>query len=217
MFENGDGWIHLHPDFNPANQQSRRAAESSAPFAHESKREIIWENLAERAATLGLLSSEPSPTTADPDLHVMIGDERLSAAMMSEGRYLFLLPPSDGTVALASRTALPRDHRPWLDDDRRLGVMVKRLALRFGHVTAAMELDHPALGDGWWDPEWHDAATLRRWTNSVARLEVPAGTRMWLEVEIDAGGALNYPAVDADPPLQTVQPVPTLAPWRAVG
>lgn len=135
-------------------------------------------------------------TTTDPDLHIMVGASRLNPISSGKGRFVFMLPPTDQPVALVSRSA---ETQPWLADHRRLGVMVARITLRHADGTVApIPLDHPGLDAGWWAPEWHDAAILRRWTNGQARLPVDTHGPVVLEIEIAA--TMDY-ALDA-PPLR---------------
>jgi hypothetical protein len=56
-------------------------------------------------------------------------------------------------LRLVSRSAVPCEQRPWIVDSRRLGVRVSRLTLHTGNSVEAIPLDHPLLGDGWWDVE----------------------------------------------------------------
>jgi hypothetical protein len=93
---------------------------------------------------------------------------------------------------------VPGELKPWLDDRRRLGVMVSRLAVRADHEVLAIPLDHPALSDGWWAAEWHGPLTLRRWTDGDALLKLPGHLTGPKLLEVTLGGSLDYPVSDAD-------------------
>jgi hypothetical protein len=64
-------------------------------------------------------------------------------------------------------------------------------------------LDHPALAEGWWQPERHGPITLRRWTNGNALLPIPGadpaapGVRL-LEVEILTALRYSLPLASTD-------------------
>ena len=75
---------------------------------------------------------------------------------------MFVLPGAVAVVRLVSRSAEANELRPWVADDRRLGVLLRGLTLRSGAAVVPIPLDNPAFGDGWWQPEWHAATTLRR-------------------------------------------------------
>ena len=201
MFENGGPAVRLHPDF--AIDQARREAESCAPLAIEPARaEPIWRQLAARAVTLGYKLPIPPPTTDNPGLCVMAGDRCIRPVIEANGRYVFVLPRTDHPITLASRATSPSKLRPWVDDQRRLGVLVSRLVLRVGDSVEPIPLDHPALHDGWCDVEWHNTTALRRWTTGDAKLPIPTSRPAILEVEI--GATLAYPIetveTDWEPP-----------------
>jgi hypothetical protein len=191
MFENTRGPLVLHPDLT--NDQARRVAESCMPFADDAARvEPIWRDLAIRAVQLGLPMPVAPETTDDPGLCLLVDQRGIAPIGVTRGRYVFILPRNDRAVRLSSRAAAPGDTAPWIADERRLGVMLGGLTVHAGGQISPIPLDHPALGDGWWEPEWHNAA-LRRWTNGDALLPVPLLARIGdgpclLEVEIAAAG-----------------------------
>jgi hypothetical protein len=189
VFENADEPLILHPDF--ADAQRQRVAASCRPFV-DSPEEVrpVWHQLATRAAMLGLRLPAPIQTTSDPDLLVIADGRTIHPLRTGADGYTFLLPPSRGPIRLVSRTTRPCDQQPWVEDRRRLGVMVARLTLRAGDEVKAIPLDHPALAQGWWDVE-HDDATSWRWTDGDARLPFSATRPVVLQVEcVDA---LDYP------------------------
>jgi len=188
-FENADAPLILHPDFGAG--QPRRVAGSCRPFVDDAARvEPIWRRLAARATLLGRGSPAAIATTDDPGLHVVIGRRAIKPVGADAGRYTFVLPTLDGPVRLVSRAARPCEQRPWVEDRRRLGIMVSRLTLRHGAELEAIPLDHPRLSRGWWEVE-RDRASLWRWTDGNAVIEFfgegPA------VLEIAAAGGLDYP------------------------
>ena len=85
--------------------------------------------------------------------------------------------------------------RPWVEDRRRLGVMVSRLTLRRGAEVATISLDHPRLSHGWWDAE-RDCGTWWRWTDGSAVIEL-SGTELSgtgpAVLEVTLAGKPDYP------------------------
>lgn len=176
----------LLPDF--ANDQARREAGSCRPFLDDPARvEPLWHALADHAAALGhtLASAE---TTTDPALRIQIGARTISPIRTRAGTHIFLLP-SGGDARLVSRAAAPCDTRPWIEDRRRLGVMVQRITIRHGTASRSIPLDHPGLTDGWWRPEGN-GGDLWRWTDGSAALPLPDGA---LTLEITLGEGALYP------------------------
>jgi hypothetical protein len=203
LFQNAGLPMVLHPDLT--NDQGRREAESCAPFADEpAVVEPIWRALAERAGQIGWTLPAAPVVTADPALHINVDGRSIAPVSFANGRYTFVLPRADATVRLISRDAVPSATRPWIADDRHLGVLVRSLTLRSGGSVQSIALDNPALTDGWWAAEWHNPTALRRWTNGNAALPVaqaglPASGPCLLEVEVAETQAYVLPvANDAD-------------------
>ncbi len=191
FFVGGDMPMALYPD---RTGQARREAELCAPFAADPERvEPIWRRLAVRSAMLGHHLPIVAETTQNPDLRVRLGKRCLQPIAEHGGRHVFALPAIDDAVWLVSRTAVPGEVQPWVDDQRRLGVMVSRLTLLTAEGTEPIPLDHPSFSDGWWDVEWHGASALRRWTNGQARLPLQTDQPVLLEVEL--GSSLAYPVM----------------------
>jgi hypothetical protein len=82
------------------------------------------------------------------------------------------LPRGRAAPRLLSRAAAPCDTAPWVEDRRRLGVMVRRIALAAGGELRMIAPDDPSLADGWWEAEG-DAAGPWRWTTDDAALPLP--------------------------------------------
>src|SRR5262249_33352581 len=110
-----------------------------------------------------------------------IGDEH--------GRRVFVLPRAGATGWLVSRSSSPSDARPWSGERRRLGVMVRRLAVRSGRTVHDIAVDDPALTGGWWPVEGN-RTSMWRWTNGNARLPLADDVAM---VEVELGGTPSYP------------------------
>jgi hypothetical protein len=167
-FENAGMSIVLHPDFGDG--QARRVVESCRPFADDvTGVEWTWQRIATRATLLGFHVPVDFETTADPELHIAIDGRVIRPIGAQAGRLVFALPPEGGQVRLVSRAAAPCDGQPWVEDRRRLGVMVSRLTLRCGDAVEPIPLDHPMLVDGWWAVEGA-ARRLWRWTDGDAAL-----------------------------------------------
>ena len=107
-----------------------------------------------------------------------------------------MLPRGATEARLVSRAQSPTEARPWLNDQRRLGVRVKRIVLRDADETREVPMDHPDITLGWWDIE-HDGPMMSRWTDGEAVLPLPPmrGPTM---LEVHLAGAMTY-AVDAVP------------------
>jgi hypothetical protein len=197
MFENAGAPLLLHPDLT--NDQARRATRSCAPFTDDPNRiQPLWRALADRAATHGWPQPDATSATDDPGLHLVVDGHRITPIAVIHGKHSFILPPEARQVRLRSRTAIPSDTTPWLADDRRLGVLLRGLTIE----ATPIPLDHPNLGAGWWAPEWHDPATLRRWTNGDTELPLPQSPDGPYLLEVDIAASLPYPlpAEASDPP-----------------
>jgi len=99
-------------------------------------------------------------------LGIVIDGRALKPVHSSGDRLTFGLPESVAELRLVSRTAMPADARPWLEDRRRLGVYVKRITLRYKDAIVDLPLDIPALRQGWWAVEWEGKAP-GRWTTGM--------------------------------------------------
>jgi hypothetical protein len=93
-------------------------------------------------------------------------------------------------VRLVSRAQSPTEARPWLDDQRQLGVRVKRLVLHGTDETHEVPMDHPDLARGWWAVE-RDGQMMCRWTGGEAVLPLPA-IRGHVMLEAHLAGAMIY-------------------------
>jgi autotransporter passenger strand-loop-strand repeat protein len=189
MFENGGAAMILHPDLT--NDQSRRVGRSCRPFADEpAVVEPIWHRLAQRSVGLGLPPRAAIRRTDDPGLRVVIDSRTIRPLSRQGGRYVFMLPATDAPIQLLSHAARPCSLRPWVEDRRRLGVMVSGLTLKQGADVNVIPLDHPSLSRGWWDAE-SDQSTQWRWTDGAATIPVTPGAPALLEVTV--AHTMDYP------------------------
>jgi hypothetical protein len=185
MFENACLPEIVHPDLT--NDQARREMESFAPFADQpGVVEPIWRTLAARAEQMGLAVPPLPETTDDPALHLMVDDRRCAPMSVAHGRHTFLVAGNALEVRLVSRHAVRPNTAPWVADNRRLGVQLDAVTIRCGGAVVPVPLDHPLLADGWWQPEWHAATTLRRWTkgDAVVQMMETRPAPVFLEVEV---------------------------------
>ena len=190
LFENGGVPAILHPDCN--NGQQLRAGASCRPFLDKpAEVEPVWRRLAMRSIALGLaLPTEPE-TTADAGVHLDVDGARIDPVQVDAGCHVFLLPRTHGSVRLMSRSVTPSSVRPWVEDRRRLGVMVSRMTLRTGEAVQPVPMDHPGLSAGWWGID-REGGTMRRWTGGDAAIPVLCDGPAVLEIVIAA--TLDYPA-----------------------
>jgi Hint domain len=189
MFENGGAALALHPYLEAADDQARRVAGSCVPLVCNAERvEPLWHSLAARAEQLGF-PPRVMAVTGDPMLRMRIGGTDFRPVHRVANRYLFLLARSRHDAWLVSRSAVPSDLRPWVDDARQLGVAIKRIIVWRGAQCSEIALDDPRLVAGWWAVE-RDSATMWRWTDGSAALPIE-GDR--LLVEIVVGGSVPYP------------------------
>jgi hypothetical protein len=120
----------------------------------------IRARLFERAAALG------HPTTADPDLRLVVDGTAVAAQSVANGRHTFRLEKPADEVWLASRRGLPAELNLLSRDRRCLGVCVQQLILRDDHLRLEISHSHPALCDGFHD----DEEGVRRWTTGMGRV-----------------------------------------------
>jgi hypothetical protein len=200
MFENGDGPVELRPDFADMNEVERRVLGCCLPFATDEARvRPAWASLATRALALGYTAPDASATTDDPALVLMIDGRRTKPVSMADDRYVFVLPAGAQSLRLVSRSMVPADDKPWLDDRRRLGVQVRQMTLRRGNDVQTIAMDHPLLDQGWWAVERRQG-TMGRWTMGDAAIGPFPGGLATLTVEL-AARAPAYPIEDAIPAI----------------
>lgn len=135
--------------------------------------------------------------TDDPDLHIEVDGVAIAARSARGNRYIFAVPERAETLRLVSRVWIPAEVMPESDDDRQLGVCVRRLVLD-GH-----ELDLGSLDTGWHKLEDH-GAVLVRWTTGSA--VVPLARPRYLDVELYGFRRYWVPASPEAAPLGAVSP-----------
>jgi hypothetical protein len=137
-------------------------------------------------------------TTDEAAIRLVANGRTLKPVYADQETAIFALPRHAREVRLVSRTALPTDTRPWLEDRRKLGVRVARIVLRMPDDVHEIPVDHPGLVSGWWAVEC-EGYGLRRWTNGDAVLPLP-GLHGDALLELRFGGAITYLAqAEADP------------------
>jgi len=192
MFANADAPLVLHPRLaDPAAQQQREAMSCLKLRCDPAYVEPVWRALAARAERLGFTLPVVA-TTQDPGLCIVAGARRFAPVLRNGGRYTFVLPALPSGSRLWSHCAVPSALRPWLEDRRRLGVMVHRILLRRGTELVDVALDDPSLTDGWWAAE-RDAAVLWRWTDGDAALPPTDDVAV---VDVLIGETLPYPITE---------------------
>lgn len=193
IFENAGGPIRLHPDMS--NDPGRRLADSCAPFVTNAARiEPVWNRIAQRARTLGYTLPETAATTEDPALTIEIEGRGFAPIIADDGYFVFCLPAWTGAIRLRSRSVVPSDRTPWVDDSRQLGVAVRQIKVVHGRSMTTIAVDDPRLETGWWDHEG-DGTTTWRWTDGNASLSMASDTPAVLEVHLAQMPA--YPFADA--------------------
>jgi hypothetical protein len=154
-----------------------------APVLHDHPTvKQVWRRLSDRAGRLDLT------LTDDPDLHLLVDGTRLDAEAVAGRVWRFRLPEPAAALRIVSRSAIP-SMLGVAQDQRRLGVALRRIVLE--HPDSRVELDWDAhcLGAGFHAPE---PAERHRWTNGEAALPpmpLPAGTI----VELHITGGVQYP------------------------
>jgi hypothetical protein len=176
---------------DPQGEAAPAAVPSCAPFAADAERvEPVWRRLARRGLTL----PEPIETTADPDLRVECGGRSVGPVSIEGSRHTFLLPAWRDVLRLRSRYAAPGDAKPWIEDQRQLGVMVRAMTVTDGNDIRTITVDNPVLQAGWWSIE-QDGCSMWRWTDGNAIVAVESVTPCRLEIDVAA--TTNYAAAFA--------------------
>jgi hypothetical protein len=201
FFANAEAPLVLHPDLTDQTAHPTREAGSCAPFVwDEASVRPVWQRLLDRATALGRTVSARG-TTTEPDLRLVAGRRTIKPVFSHSDRVIFVLPGGTSEVGLVSRAQSPTEARPWLSDQRRLGVRVKRIVLRGADEVREVPVDHPDFTHGWWAVE-RDETMMSRWTDGEAVLPLPA-LRGDLMLEIYLGGAMTF-VVDV-PEVETEQ------------
>jgi hypothetical protein len=155
-FHNADEFAALYPD------DARASFGYCLPRLKEGMAELaaIRARLFERAAMLG------HPTTAEPDLHLVVDGTIVAAQSAADGRHTFRLDAAADEVWLASRCGVPAELEALSSDRRCLGVCVQQLVLRDDHLRVELSHSHPLLCEGFHE----DEDSMRRWTTGMGRV-----------------------------------------------
>jgi hypothetical protein len=155
-FHNADEFAALYPD------DARASFAYCLPRLEAGMAELaaIRARLFERAAALG------HPTTADPDLHLVVDGTIMAAQSVADGRHTFRLEAAAEEVWLASRCGIPAELEPLSSDRRSLGVCVRQLVFSDDHLRVEISHSHPSLCEGFHD----DEEGARRWTTGMGRV-----------------------------------------------
>lgn len=144
--------------------------------------EPLFRALEKRAELKGHVSHKPVVhLTEDADLHLVTDKGQVIRAARRQGQSMvFMLPVATETVRLVSRTSRPSDViGPFVDDRRRLGVLVGQISLFDGMSTVDLT-DHLDKADlSGWDVLENSAC---RWTNGDAGLPVDGAPRSGLRL-----------------------------------
>jgi voltage-gated potassium channel Kch len=169
IFDNADGPRHLFPSFKVCADTSRWQTEACAPLASANEVEAIWTSLASRSVAIGFPLSTVS-MVPDADVHLLVDGVAVRPASDRESRYVFIVRAGATSVSLKSRFGIPSDEMvPGRRDNRRLGLCVKWIAIRWGNAETILAADHPALQDGWHQPEGF-GKSIWRWTDGSATI-----------------------------------------------
>ncbi len=151
MFLPGTVETVIHPEPTD-HQQIIREKNGCAPFAETGP--VV-------AALRGIILQRAAiATTGDPDLAISYGGSCLDAELISPGLIEITLPQALGDLVIASRNFVPAEVTADPRDRRRLGVAVSALELQQNDQWQSIQLDDPALLQGWHAPE-----PGHRWTN----------------------------------------------------
>lgn len=136
--------------------------------------EPIYEWIEARALDAGLDEVEPQrEQTAEPGLHLMTDEGAVLRPIRNRGKAtFFMVPPNASSVRILSRAARPSEIiGPYVDDRRRLGVLVEDITLWDASGTRILSRHLEADLSKGWHPE-ETSKIKARWTNGDAVLEL---------------------------------------------
>jgi hypothetical protein len=154
--------------------------------------DAVWRRLLER--------SGPRPGAAltdDPDLHLTVDGERVSARLRHETSHIFHLKRRPKTVRIASRAAIPQELGV-ARDPRPLGTALQQIALRQGTRFRVMKAADTNLTKGF-HPFEPDGGL--RWTDGDAVLPTTLfqGLGGPMELVLQLACTTQYPLFDDAP------------------
>lgn len=159
---------------------AKAAVPPCAPVLHEHPTvKRIWRALSDRAGQLDIA------LTADPDLHLLADGERVDAESVEQQVWRFRLQGRVTDLRIVSRSAIPS--MIGLDQDqRRLGIAVRRIVLRNGRRRVGVNWDAACLAEGFHAPE---PAERHRWTNGRAAVppQLVAALRAGATIDLHVG------------------------------
>jgi hypothetical protein len=120
-----------------------------------------------------------------------VNGSEFAPVAVRDNKYSFVLPAGSQEVRLLSRAARPCEARPWVSDERVLGLSVNRIVIRDGADVMDLALDGPAPARGWWALEG-DGLHMSRWTNGDASLRLPEASSLRL-LELTIADGMIYP------------------------
>ncbi len=160
-FDNGGTVARMHPGFalRVWREQACAPLVTDGPALAAARASLL-----DRAALFG------HRITADPDMHLLVGNQALRPAM--DGRWRrFILPTPASGLRLVSRSTVPAEIHVAANDHRRLGVAVSGLVLD----GTVIPLSDRCLGSGWHDIEDRGDNAGWRWTDGDAGLALSGG------------------------------------------
>jgi GT2 family glycosyltransferase/glycosyltransferase involved in cell wall biosynthesis len=171
----------------------------------------------------------------EPELRIVVGNETVASRELGNSAYRFALPASGVDVRIVSRTFIPATVFGDSDDLRPLGVCITAMTLLNGEKAREIAIDDPALVEGFYPAEHHEAASWR-WTNGDARLPasllagITPGSELevrllwrgyyWGRAEPDRAAAASTdgaaaPTNGVEPPARSRRKAPRRAPGAA--
>jgi predicted O-methyltransferase YrrM len=132
-----------------------------------------------------------SARRGDAALHLVADGEAIWPAGRDGERHRFRLMAPVRDLRLRSRHDIPRIARPHEEDDRRLGVGIRRIFVEAQGFTLILTPDWPGYGRG-----FHASEGTLRWTDGDGHLalEVLAQASGPVRISIDAYEMVDYPA-----------------------
>jgi Hint domain len=157
-----------------------------APVLHDHPTvKKIWRRLSDRAGRLEL------PLTDESGLHLLADGIRIDTDTVECGVWRFRLSAPATELRVVSRSAIP-SMLGIAQDQRRLGVALRRIVLRQQGMERSLDWHSPLFGPGFHAPE---PAERHRWTDGDAALPAGllAGFAAGATIELDVCGTLRYP------------------------
>jgi hypothetical protein len=125
----------------------------------ESRLEALHRRFVQRAGELGFA------VTRDDDLRLLVDGIVVGPSARLGATVSFEVPEAAREVRIVSRSVIPAEIDPATHDHRRLGVCIKRIALRNAFCSVEMDVDYRGLDRGFHPPEED-----HRWTNGDAAI-----------------------------------------------